>query len=50
MVKWRDGKYHMVRVIERRRLSAHAPDYEYYVHYIECETHFPSAGDAIEFR
>ncbi|GAQ84306.1 Histone acetyltransferase MYST family [Klebsormidium nitens] len=35
MVKWRDGKYHMVKVIERRRLSAHAPDYEYYVHYME---------------
>lgn len=36
--RWRDGKYHPVKVIERRKLSCDgANDYEYYVHYTECE-------------
>ncbi|KAK6115565.1 hypothetical protein DH2020_007834 [Rehmannia glutinosa] len=34
--RWRDGKYHPVKVIERRKLPAdEANDYEYYVHYTE---------------
>ncbi|XP_011074890.1 histone acetyltransferase of the MYST family 2 isoform X2 [Sesamum indicum] len=34
--RWRDGKYHPVKVIERRKLpSGGANDYEYYVHYTE---------------
>lgn len=38
MCRWRDGKYHPVKVIERRKLSSNAlSDYEYYVHYTECE-------------
>lgn len=38
MCRWRDGKYHPVKVIERRKLSPCAiSDYEYYVHYTECE-------------
>lgn len=38
MCRWRDGKYHPVKVIERRKLpSAGANDYEYYVHYTECK-------------
>lgn len=36
--RWRDGKYHPVKVIERRKLSCDGVnDYEYYVHYTECE-------------
>lgn len=35
--RWRDNKYHPVKVIERRKLSDGANDYEYYVHYTECE-------------
>lgn len=35
--RWRDSKYHPVKVIERRKLSDGANDYEYYVHYTECE-------------
>lgn len=36
--RWRDGKYHPVKVIERRKLPPGGPkDYEYYVHYTECE-------------
>ncbi|KAK1315201.1 putative MYST-like histone acetyltransferase 1 [Acorus calamus] len=36
MCRWRDGKYHPVKVIERRRSGAsEAGDYEYYVHYTE---------------
>lgn len=39
--RWRDGKYHPVKVIERRKLSSDgANDYEYYVHYTECELSF----------
>ncbi|KAL0351417.1 UNVERIFIED_CONTAM: Histone acetyltransferase of the MYST family 2 [Sesamum calycinum] len=35
--RWRDGKFHPVKVIERRKLPAGGPnDYEYYVHYTEC--------------
>ncbi|KAL8482028.1 hypothetical protein ACS0TY_028256 [Phlomoides rotata] len=34
--RWRDGKYHPVKVIERRKLPPGGPkDYEYYVHYTE---------------
>ncbi|KAL0326263.1 UNVERIFIED_CONTAM: Histone acetyltransferase of the MYST family 1 [Sesamum radiatum] len=34
--RWRDGKFHPVKVIERRKLPAGGPnDYEYYVHYTE---------------
>ena len=36
--RWRDGKYHPVKVIERRKLfSCGAHYYEYYVHYTECK-------------
>lgn len=36
--RWRDGKYHPVKVIERRKLfSGGANYYEYYVHYTECK-------------
>lgn len=39
LCRWRDSKYHPVKVIERRRLHCGGPnDYEYYVHYTECET------------
>lgn len=38
MCRWRDGKYHPVKVIERRKLQAIGfSDYEYYVHYTECK-------------
>lgn len=38
MCRWRDGKYHPVKVIERRKLQATGfSDYEYYVHYTECK-------------
>ncbi|KAK4490092.1 hypothetical protein RD792_000748 [Penstemon davidsonii] len=33
--RWRDGKYHPVKVIERRKLPFGGNDYEYYVHYTE---------------
>lgn len=37
LCRWRDSKYHPVKVIERRRLHYGGPnDYEYYVHYTEC--------------
>ncbi|KAJ8443298.1 hypothetical protein Cgig2_015776 [Carnegiea gigantea] len=37
MRRWRDGKYHPVKVIERQKMSSGEPnDYEYYVHYTEC--------------
>lgn len=36
--RWRDGKYHPVKVIERRKLySCGGNYYEYYVHYTECK-------------
>ncbi|KAK6246139.1 Histone acetyltransferase domain [Theobroma cacao] len=36
MCRWRDGKYHPVKVIERRKVHYGGPnDYEYYVHYTE---------------
>ncbi|KAK7322481.1 hypothetical protein VNO77_25862 [Canavalia gladiata] len=36
MCRWRDGKFHPVKVIERRKVPNAAPnDYEYYVHYTE---------------
>lgn len=43
MCRWRDGKYHPVKVIERRKLNfGSVNDYEYYVHYTECEVYsFP---------
>lgn len=38
MCRWRDGKFHPVKVIERRKISSGGPnDYEYYVHYTECQ-------------
>ena len=38
MCRWRDGKYHPVKVIERRKMLYGGPnDYEYYVHYTECK-------------
>ncbi|KAA3472964.1 histone acetyltransferase of the MYST family 1 [Gossypium australe] len=38
MCRWRDGKYHPVKVIERCKLQPAEPsDYEYYVHYSECK-------------
>ena len=37
LCRWRDNKYHPVKVIERRKLpGSGANDYEYYVHYTEC--------------
>lgn len=44
MCRWRDGKYHPVKVIERRKLNCSSVnDYEYYVHYTECKgfSYFP---------
>ncbi|GMH22420.1 hypothetical protein Nepgr_024263 [Nepenthes gracilis] len=36
MCRWRDGKFHLVKVIERRKFqSAGSHDYEYYVHYMD---------------
>ncbi|KAK7401425.1 hypothetical protein VNO78_12900 [Psophocarpus tetragonolobus] len=36
MCRWRDSKYHPVKVIERRKVPNAVPsDYEYYVHYTE---------------
>ena len=35
MCRWRDGKYHPVKIIERRKNHGVANDYEYYVHYTE---------------
>nr|BAC41804.1 putative embryogenic callus protein [Arabidopsis thaliana] len=36
MCRWRDGKHHPVKVIERRRIhNGGQNDYEYYVHYTE---------------
>ncbi|KAH9295035.1 hypothetical protein KI387_038623 [Taxus chinensis] len=36
LCKWRDDKFHPVKIIERRKLPNGAPnDYEYYVHYTE---------------
>ncbi|XWS15071.1 hypothetical protein CRYUN_Cryun35bG0062700 [Craigia yunnanensis] len=36
LCRWRDGKYHPVKVIERRKMHYGGPnDYEYYVHYTE---------------
>ena len=41
MCRWRDGKYHPVKVIERRKVSAAGSgEYEYYVHYTECKVFF----------
>lgn len=38
LCRWRDSKHHPVKVIERRRVPSGGPnDYEYYVHYTECE-------------
>ena len=43
--RWRDGEFHPVRVIERRKrepargggpLRGDASDFEYYVHYEQC--------------
>lgn len=39
LCRWRDSKYHPVKVIERRKMPTAGPnDYEYYVHYTECKT------------
>jgi len=36
LCKWRDGKFHPVKIIERRKLpNGTTNDYEYYVHYTE---------------
>ncbi|KAF2296776.1 hypothetical protein GH714_001884 [Hevea brasiliensis] len=36
LCRWRDGKYHQVKIIERRKMQCGGPnDYEYYVHYTE---------------
>lgn len=41
MCRWRDGKYHPVKVIERRKVfAAGSGEYEYYVHYTECKDFF----------
>ena len=41
MCRWRDCKYHPVKVIERRKMqSGGTNDYEYYVHYTECKCRF----------
>lgn len=43
MCRWRDGKFHPVKVIERRKMQSGGPnDYEYYVHYTECKISRPS--------
>uniref|UniRef100_A0A453B134 Tudor-knot domain-containing protein n=1 Tax=Aegilops tauschii subsp. strangulata TaxID=200361 RepID=A0A453B134_AEGTS len=48
MCRWRDQKPHPVKVIERRKSAASSSpaDYEYYVHYTECEqpTHPAPSG------
>ena len=42
MCRWRDSKYHPVKVIERRKMHSAGPnDYEYYVHYTECMISLP---------
>ena len=42
MCRWRDCKYHPVKVIERRKVPSGGPnDYEYYVHYTECMISLP---------
>ncbi|KAK4274064.1 hypothetical protein QN277_017352 [Acacia crassicarpa] len=36
LCRWRDGKYHPVKVIERRKIpTGDSNEYEYYVHYTE---------------
>ncbi|KAF8404521.1 hypothetical protein HHK36_009406 [Tetracentron sinense] len=36
--RWRDGKFHPVKIIERRKVHDGGPnDYEYYVHYTEFD-------------
>jgi histone acetyltransferase MYST1 len=41
LCRWRDCKYHPVKVIERRKMqSGGTNDYEYYVHYTECKCRF----------
>ncbi|KAF3673658.1 Histone acetyltransferase of the MYST family 2 [Capsicum annuum] len=43
MCRWRDGKYHPVKVIERRKFPCGGVnDYEYYVHYTELQFKFAS--------
>lgn len=37
LCRWRDDKLHPVKVIERRKLTSGPDDYQYYVHYTECE-------------
>lgn len=34
--EWKQGQYHRAKIIERRKRSD-APEYEYYVHYINCK-------------
>lgn len=53
MCRWRDGKYHPVKVIERRKIHVDGvSDYEYYVHYTECKISylFLSVSFAFTFR
>lgn len=39
MCRWRDGKFHPVKVVERRKVNSRGSnDFEYYVHYTECKT------------
>ncbi|KAG5021122.1 hypothetical protein JHK87_016977 [Glycine soja] len=45
MCRWRDNKYHPVKVIERRKVPNAIPnDYEYYVHYTECDLELGFTG------
>lgn len=51
MCRWRDSKYHPVKVIERRRTHCGGPnDYEYYVHYTECKIQFLISCSILQFR
>lgn len=37
LCRWRDGKLHPVKVVDRRKLRAGSDDYQYYVHYDEFD-------------
>ncbi|CAH2043495.1 unnamed protein product [Thlaspi arvense] len=52
MCQWRDGKYHPVKVIERRKNHSDGNnEYEYYVHYTECmSSPFPFQFCDLGFR
>lgn len=50
MCRWRDCKYHPVKVIERRKVHFGGPnDYEYYVHYTECMISLISLSFVLNF-